>query len=117
MDRFPIITDLSEARMLHVRISFYTGHQWGWMERGQVLEGTLQEDTDYSDELFLPTSRVDYMQEKTARLEKNAGRVGLKLNSQKCKWMKVNSRSSKRLRVRDSLVKEVDSFFYLWGRR
>ena len=50
---------------------------------------------------------------KTARLEENAGRVGLKLNPQKCKWMKVNSRNKKGLRVRDSMVEEVDSFTYL----
>ena len=53
------------------------------------------------------------MQEKTARLEENEGRVGLQLNPQKCKWMKVNSRNSEGLRVRDSVVEEVDSFTYL----
>ena len=73
----------------------------------------LLEDIDYTDDLLLLTSRVDHMQEKTARLEENTGRVGLKLNPQKCKWMKVNSRNSEGLRVRDSLVEEVDSFTYL----
>ena len=53
------------------------------------------------------------MQEKTARLEENAGRVGLKLNAQKCKWMKVNSRNNEGLRVSESMVEEVDSFTYL----
>lgn len=45
----------------------------------------LLEDLDYADDLLLLTSRADHMQEKTARLEENAGRVGLKLNPQKCK--------------------------------
>ena len=43
------------------------------------------ENNDYADGLLLLTSRVDHMREKTARLEENAGRVGLKLNPQKCK--------------------------------
>ena len=73
----------------------------------------LLEDIDYADDLLLLTSRTDHMQEKTARLEENAGRVGLKLNPQKCKWMKVNSRNNEGLRVRESMVEEVDSFSYL----
>ena len=55
------------------------------------------------------------MQEKTARLDSNAGRVRLKLNPHKCTWMKVNSRNNKGLRVRDTVVEEVDSFTYLGG--
>ena len=60
----------------------------------------LLEDIDYPDDLLLLSSRVDHMQEKTAGLEENAGRVGLKLNPQKCKWMKVDSWNSEGLRVR-----------------
>ena len=52
----------------------------------------------------------NHKQEKTARLEENAGRVGLKLKPQKCKWMNANSRNNERLRVRESMVEEVDSF-------
>ena len=74
---------------------------------------TLLEDIDYADDLLLLSSRVDHMQEKTARLEEKAGRVGLKLNPQKCKWMKVNSRNNEGLRVRESMAEEVDSFTYL----
>ena len=40
----------------------------------------LLEDIDYADDLLQLTSRVGYTQEKTVRLEENAGRVGLKLN-------------------------------------
>ncbi len=53
------------------------------------------------------------MQEKTARLEENACREGLKLDPQKCKLLKVNSRNNEELRVRDSVVEEVNSFTYL----
>ena len=73
----------------------------------------LLQNIDYADDLILLTSRVNNMQEKTARLEENAGRVRLKINPQKCKWMKVNSRNSEGLRVRDSVVEEVDCFTYL----
>ena len=104
-----------EAGMFHVGIPVSTGHQVGDEEDGGRTEDftRLLEDIDYTDDLLLLTSRVDHMQEKTARLEENAGRVGLKLNPQKCKWMKVNSRNSEGLRVRDSLVEEVNSFTYL----
>ena len=73
----------------------------------------LLEGIDYAENLLLLTSRVDYMQEKTARLEENAGRIGLKLNPQRCRWMKVNSGNNEGLRVRDSVVGEVGSFTYL----
>ena len=50
---------------------------------------------------------------KIARLEENAGRVDLKLKPQKHKRLKVNSRNNEALRVRESMVVEVDSFTYL----
>ena len=70
----------------------------------------LLEDIDYTDYLLLLTSRADHMQRKPARLEEKAGRVGLKLNPQKCKWMKVNSRNNEALSVRDRIAGLVHSF-------
>ena len=82
-----------------------TGIRWDFT---MLLEGI-----DYADDLLLLTSRADHVQEKTARLEENAGRVGLKMNPQKCKWMKVNSWNNEGLKVRESIVEEADSFTYL----
>lgn len=36
----------------------------------------------------------------------------MKLNPQKCKSMKINSRNNEGLRVRESMVGELDSFIY-----
>ena len=107
-----------EAGMLHVGIPVSTGRRLGdEQDRGRTgirWDFTrLLEDIDYAHDLLQLTSRVDHMQEKTARLEENAGRVGLKLNPQKCKRMKVNSRNKEGLRVRESVVEEVDSFTHL----
>ena len=57
----------------------------------------LLEDIDYADVLLLLISRVDHIQEITARLEENADRVGLNLNPQTCKWMKDNSKNNEGL--------------------
>ena len=118
-ERFPVVTGVKQgccmSGLLFLMVIDWvmrktvdgqrTGIRWDFT--------MLLEDIDYADNLLLLTSRADHMQEKTARLEENAGRVGLKLNPQKCKWMKVNSRNNERLRVRESMVEEVDSFTYL----
>lgn len=50
---------------------------------------------------------------KTARLEENSCRIGLKLNPQKWNRMKISNRNDEGLRVRENMVEEVDSFIYL----
>ena len=118
-ERFPVVTGVKQGCCLS---GFLFLMVIDWVMR-KTVDGQRTsirwdfirplEDTDYADDLRLLTSRVDHMREKTARLEENAGRVGLKLNPQKCKWMKVNSGNNEWLRVRDSVVEEVDSFSYL----
>ena len=46
---------------------------------------TMLEELDYADNIVLLVSKHDHLHEKTYRLVKNAGRVGLKLNTAKCK--------------------------------
>ena len=50
------------------------------------------EDLDFADDIVLISSKYEHVQSKTNRLVDNAGRVGLKLNAQKCKVMRMNSR-------------------------
>ena len=74
---------------------------------------TVLEDLDFADDIALLSSTMNHLQEKTSKLETNAGKVGLKLNNNKCKIMKTNSKSESKLKVRGSDVEEVDSFTYL----
>ena len=57
----------------------YTGLRW-------TLCTTL-EDTDYADDLAYYLHTEDHMQEKTRKLEENAGMIGLKINAKKTKLM------------------------------
>ena len=74
---------------------------------------TMLEDLDFADDLALLSSEINHLQQKTSRLELNAAKIGLKLNDQKSKVMKANSRSDEKLRVRGNEVEVVESFTYL----
>ena len=65
---------------------------------------TLLEDLDFADDIALTSSTMNHLQEKTTKLETNAGKVGLKLNDSKCKVMKTNSKSGNNLQVRGNEV-------------
>jgi hypothetical protein len=71
---------------------------------------TMLEDLDFADDLALLSSTMNHLQHKTTKLKGNAAKVGLKLNAQKCKVMKANSKSEDKLKVGESEVEEVESF-------
>lgn len=81
------------------------GIQWGLVERLESLE--------FADDICLLTQKHTDMEEKLQDLEREAGAVGLKLNAQKTKMMKVNAKSKQKLRVNDEDVEEVEEFTYL----
>ena len=82
-----------------------TGIRWNFT--------TMLEDLDFADDIALLSSAMNHLQQKTAKLEDNAAKVGLKMNSKKCQVMKVNSKSKEKLNVKGNNVEEVDSFIYL----
>ena len=45
---------------------------------------------DFAEGIVLVSSKYEHKQNKTNRLVDNTGRVGLKLNAQKCKVMRMN---------------------------
>ena len=51
---------------------------------------SMLEDLDFADDIVLVSSKYEHIQNKTNRLVHNAGRLGLKLNAQKCKVMRMN---------------------------
>ena len=56
---------------------------------------------------------MNHPQTKTTKLEDNAARVGLKLNANKCKTLKANSKNISKLIVGHNEVEEVECFTYL----
>ena len=82
-----------------------TGIRWNFI--------SMLEDLDFADDIALLSSTMKHLQSKTTKLEDNAAKVGLKLNGQKCKVMKVNSKSDDKLKAGGQEVEEVESFAYL----
>ena len=82
-----------------------TGIRWNFT--------TVLEDLDFADDIALLSSTMGHLQTKTTKLEDNAARVGLKLNANKCKTLKANSKSDAHLTIGHNEVEEVDRFTYL----
>ena len=58
------------------------------------------EDLDFADDIVLLSSKYQQIQDKTNRLVDNTGRVGLKLNAQKCKVMRMNARREDKVMIK-----------------
>ena len=71
------------------------------------------EDLDFADDIVLLSSKYPQIQDKTNRLVDNAGRVGLKLNAQKCKVMRMNARREDKVMIERKEVEDVEEFVYL----
>ena len=82
-----------------------TGIRWNFTN--------MLEDLDFADDLALLSSAMNHLQQKTTKLTDNARKVGLKLNANKCKVLRVNGKSANRLLVGESEIEEVESFTYL----
>ena len=74
---------------------------------------TFLEDLDFADDIVLMSSRFQDMQEKTSQLEENAKKVGLTINENKTKVMKINSRNRTKVIINSKEIEETDSFTYL----
>ncbi|XP_022809452.1 uncharacterized protein LOC111346430 [Stylophora pistillata] len=79
-----------------------TGIRWNFT--------TVVEDLDFANDLALLSSAMNHFQNKTTKLEDNAAKVGLKLNTKKCNVMKASSKNDDKLRVGGSELEEVESF-------
>nr|KAG5694275.1 hypothetical protein BaRGS_031993 [Batillaria attramentaria] len=76
------------------------------------LTSTL-EDLDFADDIALISSKFEHIQAKTDRLVENAGRVGLRLNSAKCKVMRTNAKRQDKVKIGQEEVEDVKEFVYL----
>ena len=68
---------------------------------------SMLEDLDFADDIVLVSSKNEHIQNKTNRLVHNAGRLGLKLNAQKCKVMRMNTVREDKVMIGREKVEDV----------
>ena len=90
---------------------------------GQVTSGVRRgirwtltsglEDLDYADDIVLLAHRHQDMQDKTNALATTSGNLGLKININKTRHLRMSSRNNESILVNGELIDEVDHFTYL----
>ena len=73
----------------------------------------MLEDLDYADDVALLASNCTHMQEKSSRLQAIASFVGLEINTQKTKIMRLNSKSRHQIFRNGTSSEDVDKFVFL----
>ena len=56
------------------------------------------DDLDFADDIVLLSSTKQQIQDKTTRLDEEARRVGLKINKEKTKAMRINAKNQEKHR-------------------
>ena len=68
---------------------------------------------DFVDDIVLLSSTKQQIQEKTTRLDEEARRVGLKINKEKTKVIRINKRNQEKIMINGQDIEDVDEFMYL----
>ena len=93
-----------------------------WVMRRTVQDGengirwkltSKLDDLDFADDIALFSSTKYHMQNKTTRMDTEAKRVGLKINTQKTKTMRINAINQEHIHIGEQDIDEVDQFTYL----
>ena len=71
------------------------------------------EDLDFADDIVLLAQKFDDMQTKTQLVANNALKLGLNINTNKTKMMRMNKTSDKPLRLDNREIEDVQHFTYL----
>ena len=71
------------------------------------------DDQDFTDYIALSSHSRQQIQRKTVRLEKTAAQLGLKINRQKTKLMKINTQSMEPVELEAGAEEEFNSFTVL----
>ncbi|XP_068675670.1 uncharacterized protein [Montipora foliosa] len=96
-----------------------------WIMRRTVCKGkngirwrltTKLDDLDFADDIALLSSSRNQMQEKTSRMDREAKRVGLKINLDKTKVIRINAKNQVPISIVGKNIKEVEEFTYLGGK-
>ena len=93
-----------------------------WVMRNTLQEGntgirwkfnTMLKDLYFADDIALLSSTRQHTQTKTDKLAHTAGRVGLKINVDKCKLLRINSRNNDMVEVNGRGKEDVARFVHL----
>ena len=71
------------------------------------------EDLDFADDIALLAQRHQDIQAKTQKVEEIGKSIGLHINANKTKVMRINARSQEPVTVNNSAVEDVSEFVYL----
>ena len=72
------------------------------------------DDLDFADDIVLLSSTKQQIQDKTTRLEEEARRVGLKINEEKTKTMRINARNQENIIINGQILK-MSMSLCTWG--
>ena len=81
------------------------GIQWSLLEQ--------LEDLDFADDLALLAHTHTQMQATTSKLEAVSSKLGLKINTDKTKTIRINSNAREQIRINNLGIEDVTSFTYL----
>ena len=71
------------------------------------------DDLDFADDLVLLSHNHKQMQGKTTALQTTASKIGLKLNTEKTKMMRINTSRTEPIRLGNNEIEDVTSFTYV----
>ena len=71
------------------------------------------DDLDFADDLALLSSKREHIQTKSDRIAEEASRVGLKININKSKVMRINARNNDNITINGEALEDVETFVYL----
>ena len=71
------------------------------------------EDLDIADDIALISSTQEHIQQKVRSLSTNSKGIGLKINSEKTKLLRLNTSNTEKVQVDGQDIEEVQSFVYL----
>ena len=86
-----------------------------WWEQHKMVINTTMDDLDLTDDTSLFSSTKQQIQDKKTRLDQEARRVGLQVNIDKTKVMRINAppRNQAAIKVRGQDIEDVEQFIYL----
>ena len=118
-EKFPVETGVRQGCVLSPFL-FLLAIDWTMKEttknRRNGIQWTLLDqldDLDFADDLALLSQKLQHMQEKTSILEETAAKIGLKINKEKTKIMRINTTNTDPIKLRNEDLEEVEEFTYL----
>lgn len=75
---------------------------------------TILEDLDFADDIAMLSHTHQHIQEKSSRIEKYAGQIGLKINTKKTEVMSLNTNNPAPIIINGKPLPQTDTFTYLY---